>query len=164
MSTRVPPALPGVPQILDLSKGRPRRTREGLAEIVFVRAEQLEGALAGLDRVAELPRTPGRPQIQFLPYGGGYLGVPHCPPSGGGRTCWVMKGGPDDNPLAFVCVCRVESGADLPIQRPSCFLDVTSSPFRVRCVRGTCRKACRLTVATKGRSPLTTFQVGCACV
>jgi hypothetical protein len=150
----------GLPTILDLTSGRPRRRRNGLAEIVYVSTAQLDEALLDLERVPELPEAPGRTLVQFVPFGAGYLGIPFCTPLDDGFTCWPMKGGPDDNPLAFVCVCRPSTSRP---PTPPCYMDYRLAPFRLNCVRGTCRGECQPAVAVQKVSQLQTFSVGCAC-
>lgn len=152
----------GLPKILDLTSERVRRTRDGLAEILFVARPQLREALRGLDKLDEFPRPGGRPLIQFVPYGSGFLGIPVCP-SGDGRTCWPMKGGPDDNPFASVCVCRVDQDPRQVLPRPPCYLDFSTGPFRMRCARGSCKGTCRLGVVSGGKGSLQTLRVGCLC-
>jgi hypothetical protein len=154
----------GIPAVLDLTAGRRvQRSPAGLAEIILVSQAQLTEALRGVDRVGELPRSARRPLVQFVPFGAGYIGVPLCSPSGDGRTCWPIKGGPDDNPLAWICACRVEPDRELNPLPATCYLDFTSAPFRLRCIRGTCTRTCRLAAASVGKGALRGFQVGCSC-
>jgi len=154
----------GLPRVRDLTReGSVRRTADGLAELVLVSRGQLTNALRGIPRIDELPRPSGRPFMQFVSFGPGYLGIPLCPPGGDGRTCWPIKGGPDDNPLAFVCVCRIDPPLEEPPLRPPCYLDLTSPPLRLRCIRGACTRTCRLVAASVGKGRLRGFQVGCTC-
>jgi hypothetical protein len=152
----------GPPPILDLTGDRPvRRKARGFAEVVLITSDQLKAALTGVTYVDEIPRPGGRPFMHFVPYGPGFLGVPLCASRGGELKCWPLKGGPDDNPLAFVCVCHVDPPRRPP--PPSCYLDISSSPFRMRCIRGTCTRRCGLAATRVGKGRLQAIQVGCAC-
>ncbi len=67
-------------------------------------------------KIDEFPRQSGRPLIQSLPHGNGFLGVPVCP-SVEGRTCRPVKGGPDDNPMAYICQCEPTCTSCTDVQR-----------------------------------------------
>lgn len=153
-----------VPRVRDLTnwlEGPPEEGGLRPADLVLISKEQLEQPLGEMTEVEEV--TPNTPSVFLIPYGRGFLGIPSCdsPP---GKTCWPVKGGLDDNPLAYTCACLEEPGELPGPWSPLVFchmdIEVQGERLRFRCIRGAdCTGRCQMIFVRQGRL----IRIACEC-
>jgi hypothetical protein len=160
--------MPAIRDLTGEEEAAPRKERAEwcVADLVLVRRDQVEELARTADMVDELPEGPG---VLFVPFAAGYLGVPACAGADPGLTCWAMKGGVDDDPTAWVCVCRPpQSGSssgwesqDVEVKECALTVDVAANGRLVaRCTTLSCQEGCRL---VRGEGKWGLVQFACAC-
>ena len=137
----------------------------GVADLVLVRADELLDALREGEEVKELSGGPG---MLFTRFGRGFLGVPFCR-SDGEVTCWPMRGGLDDNPFAWTCVCEPPRESKEPspgwkLPEPNladCYFNVgkPGGTFTMGCVNQNCQGTCRMVFVQR----FGTYVAACEC-
>lgn len=165
-----------MPMIRDLTDDRDPARWEGsqeprVADLVLLRQDQIDGLMREAEEVEGL----GGVGLLFVPFARGWLGVPFCPSHDPEVTCWVLRGGQDDNPFGWTCVCEgprqdkeipPASGwklPDLTVELPECrarFEYFEDGGWKLRCDRVGCVGKCRVVYAKWGKQAIA---IGCTC-
>ena len=161
---------PGRVRLLDYSPQDDAFEGRGLELpiLLLMTDRQLRSALEGAHQVDQLPER--GPALAFLPASRGFwFGKPFCLSPDPEVTCWPSSPGPDDNPLAWTCVCegpREEKGPhgeiEIVDENPPCILQVNppgSGAFKFKCVRVTCTGLCQVVFTWTGNR----IEATCAC-